>query len=82
MSKQQNHPTDDAIAHRIGQLEMNRIRMGWMLEQQQAQMTIMTARINELVALLTAKDAEIARLQEAPGLPLEHVNGKATEFKH
>lgn len=83
MSKLAN-PTDAAVAQHIGELELTRIRMAWMLEQQSQQIKLMGLALNERDAMLAAKDAEIVRLrQEAnePSLPL-HANGKHVELKH
>lgn len=85
MSNMQNNPTDEAVARRLGQMELQRIRMAWMLDQQQFTINALNQALASKDVLIAAKDAEINRLRvEAaePGLPLEHVNGNASEVKH
>jgi hypothetical protein len=74
MSKMQGHPTDAMIAARMGEMEMTRIRMAWMLEQQDIHIKVLSQRLGEQQALLAAKDDEIKRLTEladSPTLPLD-----------
>lgn len=85
MSKMQGHPTDAMIASRIGELEITRIRMNWMLDQQHVQLQQMAQVLADRDAQIAVKDAEIARLRieaNEPALPLEHANGKHVEMKH
>lgn len=85
MSKMQGHPTDAMVAAKIGELEITRIRMAWLLEQQDMHIRVLSQKLAEQQAVMAAKDDEIARLRELanePKLPLEHVNGAEQETKH
>lgn len=85
MSKMQGHPTDAMIAARLGELEMMRIRMNWLLDQQHIQLQQMAQALADRDAQIAVKDAEITRLNleaNEPGLPLGSANGKHVEMKH
>lgn len=58
------NPTDIAVAQRLGEYELTRIRMGWMLEQQQQTIAALNAALVSKDTLIAARDQEIGYLKD------------------